>query len=267
VAPIDAEILTEPGMNVTGRSILRAIARYGADVGVSVTFVDRYVGKAPWLVMWGVGATGRAQIRDKHIAAGGTAFLWDIGYFRRTKIDGHCKVGINQDYATLWLDKVKPTPGRWNELGLELKDLHDPDGHIVLAGIGPKQHEYQRGKIDTWEQDKLNDLRQRFPGRHIVYRPKPRRPFVPLPCETNCTDDIEQVLRGASLAVCHHSNVAVDAVLAGVPFESDDGVSTWLRNKPYTYDTRLDFVQRLANFQYKAHEMKAAWKLLRGLVG
>jgi hypothetical protein len=87
-----------------------------------------------------------------------------------------------------------------------------------------------------------------------------------LACETDATSDIADVLRGAALAVCHHSNVAVDAVLAGVPFESDDGVSTWLRNKPFTRETRLDFCRRIARWQYKRGEMVEAWRFLRTIV-
>ena len=254
-----------PGTNATGRKILKFIVDHAPEAGVEARFTERYTGSTPWLVMWGVGAPGRSEIRDRHVAAGGVAALWDIGFFKREKLNGHCKVSLNQDYATKWIDRTEPEPERWDALEIALRDDYDPGGHIVLAGVGPKQHAYQSGKIDTWERDRLNELRRRFPGRRIVYRPKPRRPYIPLPCETDNKSDIEDVLRGASLAVCHHSNVAIDAVLAGVPFESDDGVSTWLRGKEYTHATRLDFVRRLARWQYKAVEMTQAWLFLRSI--
>lgn len=264
---IEAEVLLPHGTNATGRTILKAIVAHAEAAGVDAKAVERYTGSTKWLVMWGVGAAGRSEIRNRHVRAGGIAALWDIGFFRRSKVDGHCKVSINDDYATRWLDRTEPDSARWDALGISLRDDFAKDGHIVLAGIGPKQHDYMRGKIDTWERDKLNDLRRRFPGKRIVYRPKPNRPYITLPAETNARDCIEDVLRGASLAVCHHSNVAIDAVLAGVPFESDDGVSTWLRGKPYTYETRLGFCRRIARWQYKAGEMTEAWTFLRGIVG
>ncbi len=262
-----AEIYYPPGANATGRRILQAIFAASPAAGIEARKVDRYIGNAEVLVMWGVGAPGRSQIRDRHVKAGGHVLLWDIGFFKRCKIYGQCKVSINDDYATRWLDRTEPKPDRWERVKLTLDDVHDPKGHIVLAGVGPKQHAYMAGKIDHWERNKLDELRRRFPGRRIVYRPKPMRPFVPLPCETDNESPIADVLRGAALAVCMHSNVAIDAVLAGVPFESEDGVSTWLRGKPYTTETRLDFVRRIARWQYRQSEMVEAWKFLRGIIG
>ena len=119
---------------------------------------------------------------------------------------------------------------------------------------------------DCWEARKVAEMRERFPGRRIVYRPKPNRISPVLRCETDLGPDIADTLRGASLIACMHSNVAVDAVLAGVPFESEDGVSTWLRGKPYTREVRLDFCQRISRWQYKAYEMVEAWRFLRGIV-
>lgn len=264
---MDAEIFFPHGTNATGRVILRAIEDAAAAAGVRAYVTGAYSGKHRWLVMWGVGADDRSAIRDRHIAAGGTVVLWDIGFFRRTKIEGHCKASINQDYATAWLDRTEPLAARWNALGLPLRDDYDPDGHIILAGIGPKQHAYIGRSLEGWEARKLQELRERFPGRRIVYRPKPRRTYVPLRCETDAESDIADLLRGAALAVCSHSNVAVDAVLAGVPFESEAGVSTWLRDKPYTREVRLDFVKRLARWQYRAVEMVEAWGFLRGMAG
>ena len=265
-ARVDAEIYLPPGTNGTGRVILGAIADVAAAAGVSARVTDRYRGTQQWLVMWGVGADDRSAIRDRHIAAGGTVVLWDIGFFNRTKFDGHCKASINHDYATKWLDRTEPCDTRWSALGIELRDDADPKGHIVLAGIGPKQHAYIGKPIANWEAQKLAELRRRFPGRRIVYRPKPKREYVKLHCETDAKSEIHDLLRGAALVVCHHSNVAVDAVLAGVPFESDDGVSTWLRGKPYTREVRADFCRRIARWQYKRGEMVEAWHFLRGVV-
>lgn len=264
---IDAEVMMPYGTNATGRVILRAVLEHAAEAGVNAQPSDHYQGKRKWLVMWGVGGGDRSAIRDRHIAAGGKVVLWDIGFFKRTKLRGHCKASINQDYATQWLDATEPIPDRWDDLDLQLRNDCDPDGYIVLAGIGPKEHAYRGDSLLRWEQDKFDELQQRFPGRRIIYRPKPRREFVPLKCETDNTSEIADLLRGCALVVCYHSNVAVDAVLAGVPFESEAGVSTWLKGKPYTEKVRLDFVRRLARWQYKAVEMAEAWRFLGAVVG
>lgn len=259
----EAEVLAPYGTNATGRVILEAIVAAAPEAGVGIRITERYSGCVEWLVIWGVGATGRSEMRDRHVANGGKVQLWDIGFFRRTK-RGYCKVSVNQDYATRWLDRTAPEPRRWDEVALELREDADPNGHIVLAGIGPKQHAYAGAVLDDWEPRKLAELRARFPGRRIVYRPKPNRRYVELGrgVEMDAESPIEDVLRGAALAVCMHSNVAVDAVLAGVPYESEDGVSTWLRGKPYTRETRLDFCRRIARWQYKPAEMAEAWRFL-----
>ncbi len=261
-----AEVYLPPGTNGTGRVILRALADDAPTAGIRAEITEVYRGNCEWLVLWGVGAEHRSAMRHRHIAAGGKVALWDIGFFSRCKVTGACKVSINDDYATKWLDRTEPLPERFDGLGLTLRDDYDPNGHIVLAGIGPKQHAYIGPPLVGWESNKLDELRQRFPGRRIVYRPKPKREFVPLICETDAVSDIVDVLRGAALVVCHHSNVAVDAVLAGVPFESDDGVSTWLNGKPYTRTVREDFCRRIARWQYKRGEMVEAWRFLRAVV-
>ncbi len=219
--------------------------------------------------MWGIGADHRSALRHQHIAKGGFVQLWDIGFFKREKVRGYVKASINDDYATKWLDRTEPSPERWAALELSLRNDYRSDGHIILAGVGPKQRMYMRmsAGLDCWEQRKLRELKERFPGRRIVYRPKPNRISPQLRCETDAKSDIADLLRGASLIVCMHSNVAVDAVLAGIPFESEDGVSTWLRGKPYTHEVRLDFCKRLSRWQYKAPETDQAWTFMRGLVG
>lgn len=265
-----AEILIPPGTNATGRVVLAKLAETGEEAGITTKVRENYVGDCQWLVMWGIGADQRSALRHQHIACGGFVQLWDIGYFKREKVRGYVKASINDDYATKWLDRTEPDSERWAELGISLRDDFNPKGHIIIAGIGPKQRMYMKlsgASHDCWEQGKLDEMRQRFPGRRIVYRPKPNRMSPQLRCETDAKSDISVLLKGAALIVCMHSNVAVDAVLAGIPFESEDGVSTWLRGKPYTYETRLDFCQRICRWQYKAPETAKAWIFMRGIVG
>jgi hypothetical protein len=67
---------------------------------------------------------------------------------------------------------------------------------------------------------------------------------------------------GASMLVCRHSNCAVDAVVAGVPIECEDGAAKWLDGKPYKRRTRKDFLNRLAYWQWKASEAAQAWQFI-----
>jgi len=263
---ISAEILIPDICNPTGRGVLERLTTSAVKAGISVSVSKEYTGESDWLVMWGVGATGRSEIRHKHIAKGGRAILWDLGYFHRKKNGGACRPSIDDDYPTKWLDGTPGIPGRWESLGIPLGSNYDAEGHIVLAGIGPKQRDYMAPKLDRWEARKLKELQKRFPDRRIVYRPKPNRKSPSLPVQTDAISPIQDVLKGASLVVCMHSNVAVDAVIAGVPFESEDGVSTWLRGKQYTPEVRLDFLRRLAWWQWKPDELCDAWAFLSRVI-
>ena len=107
---------------------------------------------------------------------------------------------------------------------------------------------------------------RRFPGRRIVFKPKGSDPLR-LPCErADPETPIEELLRGSALVVCRHSNCAVDAVIAGVEFEAEDGAATWLRGREFTPANRLEFLQRLAWWQYKPHEAAPAWSFAKQVV-
>lgn len=209
---------------------------------------SQYQGGAPWLALYGVGATDRSRARDAQVASGGYALCWDLGYFGRTKVTGYLRVSINHHHPQAWLSRTEPKPERWEAHGIELREDYSPAGPIVLVGVGPKSHKFLG--TQGWELSKLKELRARFPGRRIVYRPKPGSPGAALDCETDNRPKIEDVLKGAALVVCRHSNVAVDAAIAGVPIECEDGAAIWLQGKPYTRETRLDFLRRLSWWQW-----------------
>jgi hypothetical protein len=86
-------------------------------------------------------------------------------------------------------------------------------------------------------------------------------------CSIDTDTPIAQLLRGASLVVARHSNVCLDAVQAGVPFEAEDGAAVWLQRREFTPANRLEFLQRLAWWQWRAAEAPRAWQFLKGMVG
>jgi hypothetical protein len=141
-----------------------------------------------------------------------------------------------------------------------LREDASPDGPIILVGLGTKSRAYL--KDFSWEARTLDALEARFPGRTVIHRPKPGHPFDNLRCERDTDTPIAELLVGASLVVCRHSNVAVDAAIAGVPFECVDGAAFWLMGKPFTVDNRLDFLRRLAWWQWRVKEADQAWAFI-----
>lgn len=245
----------------TSRTILNATHEGVSYWGDEPVFTKEYRGDCEWLVVYGIGRPPRSEWRDEHVRRGGKVLLWDLGYFGRRKVTGFLRASINDDHPQNYLDRTAPDPSRFDRHEIRLREDFDPDGPIVLVGLGRKSHVYIR--TEEWERRKLDELRRRFPTRRIVYRPKPDNVVLPLDAQVEQSAPIETLLRGASLVVCRHSNVAVDAVVAGVPFEAEQGAATWLSGKPYTAEHRLDFLRRLCWWQWTPTEAPLAWRFVK----
>lgn len=230
--------------------------------GDSVKETIRFHGGRDWLMLFGVGAEVHHLARTKQLKEGGHALLFDLGYFSRKKVVGHLKMSIDHDHPQALLDLTEPNPIRWDVHGIKLRTDVDPTGPIILVGMGRKARRYLKNG-DSWEHQALAKIYKRFPNRRIIYRPKTPEDETRLHCDRDADTPIEKLLVGASLVVCRHSNVAVDATIAGVPFECIDGAGAWLTGKPFTPEVRLDFLQRLAWWNWKATEALQAWRFAK----
>lgn len=245
--------------------MLSAMVRAISQAGHKTTETGIYAGDSDILVLFGVGAPSHAVARQAHVSSGRRAVLFDLGYFSRKKVTGYVRMSIDFDHPQYWLGCTKPDPSRFDVHGIELRADSNPAGPIVLVGLGKKARSYL-GERD-WEVKEYRRLKQANPGRRIVLRPKPGHPKPNLPCEFDDRPSIEEVLKGASLVVAKHSNVCVDAVIAGVPYQATDGAAIWLQGKPFTAENRLDFLHRLAWWQWMPTEAAEAWQFARNIIG
>ena len=243
--------------------MLNGIARAASNAGDTVVETCTYQGRSDWLVLFGVGAAVHDQARHAQIKRGGRVLSWDLGYFGRAKVTGFLRASIDRDHPQHLLDRTPTDPTRWERHGISLRQDADPNGFILLVGLGAKSRKYLHAS--DWEQRTFNSLRTRFPGRTVLHRPKPGHEYPRLHCERDIDTPINVLLRRCSLVVCRHSNVAVDAAIGGVPFETQDGAAAWLASRPFTPEHRLDFLRRLAWWQWQATESEAAWSFLKGL--
>jgi len=247
---------TNPLVAERMQEALKAAIRAAGD---TLHITSEYEGHADVLLLYGVGAPVNNAARNLHLKSGGRVVVFDMGYFSREKAAGFLRFSIDHDHPQRLLDATDPCPSRWESLGIDLREDASADGHVVLVGMGQKSARYLG--LPDWDAQMYRQLERRFGRDRILYRPK-RRLTVRLPCRTDLKSPIEQVLIGASLIVSRHSNVAVDGIVAGVQSENEDGAAMWMVGKPFDSPTRLDFLRRLAWWQYRPEEADKAWAFI-----
>lgn len=257
------EVLTDPGMASRGDKMLRAMIKRAP---IEVRVREHYVGDCDLLMVYGSGHPGRRPWIEQHARSGRHWIAWDLGYWKHRE-DGTCRmrVTIDADHPQAWL-RPEP-PERWDAEGIALREDANPGGPIVIVGQGKKSARAQGAVPLFWERAVLRDVRAAHPGRPIAFRPKrltdPRLQVRPL-----LQDDIADALRGASLVVCRHSNVAIDACIAGVPVVCFDGAAAALYGadianpRHVTPEQRLAFLRSVAWWQWKPEEAAEAWTYL-----
>lgn len=227
--------------------------------GIDARVMRRYEPRSgSVLVLYGLGGRDRlphAQTHGRYVAL-------DAGYWDRKTSDRRYRVSIDGFHCP---DRIMrgefPGAQRWRESGLAITSRSHPDGDIVLVGNGPKS-----GAVGAtgWAAEKSREIRKAFPKRRIVYRPK--RHFIEphIECDGVAREEtIEKVLELASLVVCRHSNVAVDACRMGIPVVCEDGAGAAIYpatledagNQP-NEATRIEFLQRLAWWQWSESEIR-----------
>lgn len=246
---LTCEILINDRTAMRGVRLLNALNKAAAQAGVNAKITDHYSGKHEWLMLYGPGGMeGRYQAFNEHIASGRRAVAWDMGYWARERM---MRVSIDALHPQEWIWRKELSPERIAGCALPFRNAYNPDGPIVVAGMGKKSKKI----YGEWDEAKMQELASRFPDKQIIFRPKPEKSAKDKPTP------ISSVMDGASLVVTHHSNVTIDALIAGIPFECEDGAA-----KAYRGD-RDAFLRQLAWFQWKHEEAAEAWKFLRELTG
>lgn len=261
-----AEILIDDGMFPRGARMLRAMIE-AAPIPLKVRRV--YRGDCDLLMVYGTGHPVRRPWQEQHLAKGGRLIGWDLGYWNR-EADGtfSMRATIDADHPH-HLIRPEP-PERWHAAGIKLREDADPHGPVVVVGMGPKSNRAHRLRPMAWELRAAQAAQLAYPGRRVVFKPK-RSTDGALPGFQTAGGPIAEVLKGASLVICRHSNVAVDACIAGVPVVCEDGAAVALYGQRciaspahVTPAQRLAFLQSLAWWQWRPDEAGDAWKYLLG---
>lgn len=229
-----------------------AFLRELAKTNKKATLTDQITGDADYLIVYGpTSAAAQAAIAQyKHWVA------LDLGYWDRVRSDYPMRVAINATHPDGHLDDYGPE--RWDARGVDLGDDYKASGHVLVAGTGRK-HIRNNGGAD-WDQEAVTRARRHF-GARVRYRPKPNNRFE------NLKRPISEDLRGAAYVITHHSNVGIDAIIQGVPVATEEGAARGLYSNsldapPATPEQRLDFLRRLAWWNWKRSEIPQFWSFI-----
>lgn len=235
------------------QTLLTTGRKYAGSVGCFKEYRDCEV-----LILYGWGGADQQRAIKEH---SGRYVAFDLGYWKRNglrdrkwrvSIDGfHCPslINGNADKSRLKLDGISA--------GTDCRN----DGYILLIGNTPKS----LSVIEPgWTTNALSEIRARFPGKPVIYRPKPSRPAEPgIMHDGISSGSIDDAIKKASLVVCRHSNVAVDCAINGVPVVCTDGAASSIypnrledfQDQP-TREERQKFLERLAWWQWSINEIR-----------
>lgn len=223
-----------------------------------------YRGRSDVLVFWGPGAPDRAAVMRRHVANGGHALALDLSYWQR---DRKFRVSVDAAHPQAWVLRRDWPAARLAGDRITVADRWNPDGPIVVAGIGRKARVQYGDAVEIWERQMIAAAQARWPDRQVLYRRK--QLDAPVPDGMALTSDrpIEDVLVGASLLITWHSNVSVDAIRLGIPVICHDGAAaavcpSFFDNEdpsPLTVGVRDRFLRNLAWFQWAPNEARQFW--------
>lgn len=222
------------------------------------------------------GYTTRLQrIMAAHIAAGRPAVYLDLGYWHREGSNGHHKIVVNGRHPTAYFQARRHDASRLRNFRVEIKPWRRGGRSILLAGMGFKAATIAEGvPFESFERQAILELR-RHTARPIVYRPKPSckesRPITGTVFSPR-EESLDAVLADCHAVVTHHSNVAVDALVAGIPAFCWQGVAAPLSlqdfariESPAYPDGREQWLADIAWTQWSIAEMAAGlpWRHLK----
>lgn len=246
-------------------------------VGHRVTVFDdtQYVGAHAFeydvAVFWGYVATLQAVMNDFK-AAGKQAIYIDAGYWQRQH---YHKVAVNSRHPTEYFQNKKHGPERRNVFGLTLQPWSEQGRHILLAGMGAKAAWAEKLEpVESFEKGTIATLRQ-YTDLPIIYRPKPSWTDAK-PIESTIfsppSEPLDRVLLHCHAVVTHHSNVAVDGLIAGIPAFVLHGVAKPMGLQdlsqieyPRRQGDREQWLNDVAYCQWSTQEMRdgTVWRYLK----
>lgn len=158
------------------------------------------------------------QIHSDMRADNRVTYAISDGFLRRGWTEG-AYFAATRNGLHAYGDRVTMMPGdRWKKLGCKLMPWREPAGKDYILVAHQHTSAYDGADRQPYFIETINLLRKEFPEKTIILRPHPRdKKLQLLPnCLLSRRPLLEDLL-GAWAVVTYDSNIAVDAVLFGIP--------------------------------------------------
>jgi hypothetical protein len=272
------ELLVTPDTRGRGAKLLNAMRASAIGYGIEANITNQYAGNCETLVMWGAGELRRSNYMQQHLKKGGHVIIWDMGYWHAKHAvaeNSLNRISIDHMHPQKFVMQFNFDRSRFESYGIEVKNFYDPNGHIILVGMGDKSCASFGIRHGQWEMETLSKIlaSESLRGKKVIYRPKPNTKHHITWHKTDGVSPISELLRGCSLVVCRHSNVAVDAIIHGVPVACEDGAASAvydnqiIAKNPISQELANSFLSNISHYHYTISEVLegAAWKFLKTL--
>ena len=167
------------------------------------------------------------ELRDKlftaYKEAGKHFVFFDLGYWNRGH-KGAYRVSVDDwDSARNMLRGCPDDRFRGSRITFR-SDWNSNSKQVTIVGMSDKAAWTHGYKYMEWEEATKRYLQNKYEGMgfNFVIRHKPRGK------EAKKAEPISEVLRNTYYVVSHHSNVGVDAIIAGIPYTCRKGVAMHL---------------------------------------
>jgi len=229
-------------------------------------------------IFYGLSEQSKKIKRDYESQGLKTVYI-DGGFWKRSRnwrdVHGYYKTSVDSFQCEHMID-VYVSSDRFDLLNLTKSPYQKKSGHILLIGLPVKSTQAYNTSFESWETGIVEQIRK-ITDRKIIYRQK----ITSEKHMTNIADyiskqseePIDALLSRVSFVVTRHSNIAMDALLNGIPFYTEHGLTKkWSTPLPEIdnpkfpdEDERQMILNRAAYSQWSIKEMQSgkAWNFLR----
>lgn len=192
----------------------------------------------------------------------------DLGYWRR---ETHYRLSAN-DWSPQAYVRAGLPADRLAAMGVKIRPWNEQGREVLVLGASGKSMAQHGFSYLQWEMATARQLVAM--GLRVVYRPKPNDPerqTLPIAGVGHDERPLADALQAASFVVAHHSNAAIDALVAGVPVHCVTGAAAAFSvpleaaANPPRLEGREQFLADVAWLQWTLEEMRAGttWRHLK----